>query len=219
MEVSEPPAKRRKIIPRAGHKPATRASLPAYTYRALKKEDEIRIFKVEKIGPNEWQYDIEHTTLADAPPFETVSYVWGPDTRQNIIRLQDDRTIRINDNLAKALPYLSVECKTGYLWIDQININQSSTQERNHQVKMMGNIYRKGTRVLAWLGIGSKPNKSTLALIEMVRYSLEARKCNFTIRVDIEKQILENGLGDVVRILQLLKSEWFSRAWVFQEIT
>jgi len=228
MEISEPPAKRRKTTPRVGHRPFTRASLartqqddstlPAYTYRSLKKEDEIRIFKVEKIGPSEWQYDIEHTTLTGAPPFETVSYVWGPDTRRNILRLRDDRTIRINDNLAKALPYLAAECKTGYLWIDQINIDQSSTQERNHQVKMMGDIYCRGERVLAWLGIGPKLNKSTLALVEMVRYSLEVRKCNYDIRVSIERQIHENGLGDIVAILQLLKSEWFSRAWVFQEI-
>jgi len=228
MEVSEPPTKCRKTTPHAGHKSVTKASLaqtqqdastlPAYIYRDLKKENEIRIFKVEKTGPQQWQYDIEHTTLTDAPPFETVSYVWGPDTRQNIIRLRGGRTIRVNDNLAKALPYLSAECKTGYLWIDQININQSSTQERNHQVKMMGDIYRKGERVLAWLGIGSKLAKSTINLIEMVRYLLEVRGSNFAFRENIERYALQNGLEDLMAILQLLDSEWFSRAWVFQEI-
>lgn len=228
MEVSEPPAKRRKITPCAGHKPVTRASLartqqndstlPAYVYRALKKKNEIRIFKVEKIGPNEWQYDIQHTTLANAPPFETVSYVWGPDTRQNIIRLRGDRTIRVNDNLAKALSYLSAECKTGYLWIDQININQSSTQERNHQVKMMGDIYKKGGRVIAWLGMGPEPSKEVLALIEVARSSLELRESSSLIKEKVESELLKLCLKDFLTVLRLFESEWFSRAWVFQEI-
>ena len=228
MGVSEPPTKRRKITPRVGNRPVTRASLdraqqddstlPAYTYQALKKEDEIRIFKVEKIGPNEWQYDIEHTTLAHAPPFETVSYVWGPDTRRNILRLRDDRTIRINNNLAQALPYLSAECKTGYLWIDQININQSSTQERNHQVKMMGNIYRSGERVIAWLGMGPKPSKKLLALIEAARSSLELRETISLTKERIKSHLRQCCHQDFVVISTLLESAWFSRAWVFQEI-
>jgi hypothetical protein len=87
MDLSAPSAKRRKIIPHAGHKSVTRASLadaqlrqndhslPVYIYQSLQKSDEIRIFKVEKVGPSDWQCDIEHTTLAEAPPFETVSYV------------------------------------------------------------------------------------------------------------------------------------------------
>ena len=228
MEVSEPPAKRRKTTPCAGHRPVTRASLartqqddstlPAYTYRALKKEDEIRIFKVEKTGPGEWQYDIEHTTLTDAPPFETVSYVWGPDTRRNILRLRYDRTIRINDNLAKALPYLSAECKTGYLWIDQISINQSSTQERNHQVKMMGDIYKNGERVVAWLGAGEKPSKQLLALIEVTQTSMEARETLPLTKAKIRECLLKCRSRDVVTLSRLLQSAWFSRAWVFQEI-
>jgi len=228
MEGSEPPAKRRKITPNAGRRPGTRASLaraqqdnstlPAYTYRALKKENEIRIFKVEKIGPNEWQYDIEHTTLTHAPPFETVSYVWGPDTRRNILRLRDDRTIRINNNLAQALPYLSAECKTGYLWIDQININQSSTQERNHQVKMMGDIYRSGERVIAWLGTEEKPSKQLLALIEVVRSSLEVRETLSLTKAKILEYLPKCRSTDFAILLRLLQSAWFSRAWVFQEI-
>ncbi|KAH6864808.1 heterokaryon incompatibility protein-domain-containing protein [Alternaria rosae] len=228
MEVSEPPAKRRKVTPNASHKPIIRASLvrtqqndsslPAYTYRALKKEDEIRIFKVEKIEPNEWQYDIEHTTLTDAPPFETVSYVWGSDTRRNILRLRDDRTIRINDNLAKALPYVSAECKTGYLWIDQININQFSTRERNHQVKMMGDIYKKGERVIAWLGTGEKSSRKFLTLIEVAQTSLEARETLPLTKAKIEEYLLKCRLSVLFTLSRLLQSAWFSRAWVFQEI-
>jgi hypothetical protein len=228
MDVTAPPAKRHKIAPPADHKRVTRASLarnqqndstlPAYTYQALEKPDEIRIFKVDEIGPNEWQYDIEHTKLADAPPFETVSYVWGPDTRRNILRLRGNRTIRINDNLAKALPSLSAECKTGYLWIDQININQSSTQERNHQVRMMGDIYKKGERVIAWLGMARKPSKQLLALIEVARLSLEMRETISLTRAKVVSHLVRCHRQDFIAIPNLLESAWFSRAWVYQEV-
>lgn len=38
-------------------------------------------------------------------------------------------------------------------WIDAICIDQSSDQERNHQVRQMGDIYRSSERVISWLGV------------------------------------------------------------------
>ena len=39
-----------------------------------------------------------------------------------------------------------------WLWVDQICIDQSSNKERNHQVAMMGDIYRRATETYMWLG-------------------------------------------------------------------
>ncbi|KAF3799365.1 hypothetical protein GCG54_00001407 [Colletotrichum gloeosporioides] len=38
------------------------------------------------------------------------------------------------------------------LWIDAICIDQSFTEERNHQVRIMGKIYTDCTNGLVWLG-------------------------------------------------------------------
>ena len=38
------------------------------------------------------------------------------------------------------------------LWIDAICINQDDVFERNHQVRLMGDLYRSATSVLSWLG-------------------------------------------------------------------
>ena len=38
------------------------------------------------------------------------------------------------------------------LRIDTLRICQSAIGERNHQVKLMGEIYQKASRVLIWLG-------------------------------------------------------------------
>lgn len=39
-----------------------------------------------------------------------------------------------------------------YFWIDALCINQASTEEKGHQVAMMGKIYWSANFVLAWLG-------------------------------------------------------------------
>lgn len=38
------------------------------------------------------------------------------------------------------------------LWIDAICINQSSMEERGHQVQLMGDVYSKAQRTWIWLG-------------------------------------------------------------------
>lgn len=99
-----------------------------------------------------WLYDIVHTTLERAPPFQTTSYVWGDDPREHHPTLSTGEIVMINTNLIKAIPRLSSRCDTGYLWIDQVCINQDSIAERNQQVKIMGCIYRAGQEVLIWFG-------------------------------------------------------------------
>jgi hypothetical protein len=88
-------------------------------------------------------------------------------------------TIFITARLMAALSYIARECKTGYIWIDQICINQSDIKERGQQVTLMGQIYSSCSVVLVWLG-----------------------------------EQFTRG----VTLPALMDSEWFGRAWVFQEI-
>jgi hypothetical protein len=75
--------------------------------------------------------------------YETVSYVWGDDHRRHTLFLGNGTSLPITDSLCHALPRLSKVHQTGYLWVDQICIDQSNVQERNHQVKIMGEIYAR----------------------------------------------------------------------------
>ena len=38
------------------------------------------------------------------------------------------------------------------LWIDALYINQDETVERNHQVALMRDIYKKAARAIVWIG-------------------------------------------------------------------
>jgi len=45
--------------------------------------------------------------------------------------------------------------KVSYLWVDALCINPQSNKERNHQVDIMGQIHKKASKVLIWLGTGN----------------------------------------------------------------
>ena len=43
-----------------------------------------------------------------------------------------------------------------FIWVDAICINQAAVSERNHQVKLMSDIYSRATLVLAWMGVNPR---------------------------------------------------------------
>ncbi|KAK3934835.1 heterokaryon incompatibility protein-domain-containing protein [Diplogelasinospora grovesii] len=132
--------------------------------------------------------------------------------------------------------------KSRYLWADAICIKQDGPEEKVHQIQLMGDIYRKSSKGIVWLG---EPTNLTERAF-MAAYWL----C----RVSYHQESLENGLkiskndhGDLEsgqrkpsfitmarlddvgvkwticqcwkELMALTKREWFSRAWVVQEAT
>lgn len=63
----------------------------------------------------------------------------------------DGSTLSVTSSLARALPFLSKASRTGYLWVDQITIDQVNTTERSDQVRVMGDIYSRCERCLIWI--------------------------------------------------------------------
>ena len=83
--------------------------------------------------------------------YTALSYVWGEVRYPRSIRL-NDRLVAVRENLWQFLNQMHQECRIGYFWIDALCINQFDIQERNHQVKMMGEIYSTAEQVVVWLG-------------------------------------------------------------------
>ena len=57
----------------------------------------------------------------------------------------------VTRNLRNALRRLRRYDSTRLVWIDAIYINQRNDEERGHQVRHVGSIYQRATRVLIWL--------------------------------------------------------------------
>ena len=133
-------------------------------------KDEIRLFKISPGQVEGLNCHVEIFQLADCPPFIALSYVWGPPTPRGVITVNGDPFV-IRMNLLHLLDairsgpvpqtYLEhgVSSQLLYrdlhdIWFfcDQICIDQTNVEEKNHQVAMMGRIYSTAHETVALLG-------------------------------------------------------------------
>ena len=123
------------------------------------------------------------------PHYVALSYTWGPVNPQRTI-LINGRSLSIRKNLHDFLErYRNYWENVNYLWIDQMCISQAHEGERNHQVKLMSQIYSHSLSTIIWLGESS--------------------------RVAADRFWKEADLEDVYT---LFRNRYFTRLWVVQEI-
>ena len=105
------------------------------------------------------------------------------------------------------------------LLIDALAINQSDTHERSEQVKLMGDIYQKATRVVIWIG---PEDASTLKATTLM---------NGWLKLDSDERLnlhpAEVAVGHTNELLdtnswqalaQFFQREWFNRAWMYVDM-
>lgn len=159
--------------------------------------------------------EIVHVDLNDAPVYEAVSYTWGALTQvETIILRNHEESISITSSLALGLPYLARNCLTGYLWIDQICINQDDDFEKSAQLPLMGRIYREAVRALTWLN----PDLRLFQRLDRFWHSTQhSRSSSVSIRNAFRAD------HDLVRIykssIKQHESPWYERGWVVQEFS
>jgi hypothetical protein len=83
--------------------------------------------------------------------YEALSYVWGSPKEDRSMRCEN-ATILITANCEAALRRLRRRTRSRILWVDSICINQSSNEEKGHQVALMKTIYSRAETVIVWLG-------------------------------------------------------------------
>lgn len=83
--------------------------------------------------------------------YEALSYVWGSKVCDCKI-ICDNQPLYVTRNCLLALRYLRKRKKPRLMWVDAICIDQSSNDERGHQVELMGEIYKYASNVIIWLG-------------------------------------------------------------------
>jgi hypothetical protein len=135
--------------------------------------------------------DIETFNFESAPEYIALSYTWGsPHDLQHIYI--HDKPFIVRQNLFDFLhTFRSEAANKRHLWIDQLCIHQTAVDERNHQVRLMSQIYQKFMFVIMWLGIAPvTQNQATLLVAE----------------------------PDVATARNLLQNRYFTRLRILQEI-
>ncbi|ORX99212.1 heterokaryon incompatibility protein-domain-containing protein [Clohesyomyces aquaticus] len=192
-----------------------------FNYERLDTPSSFRLLQIKR-PPDDTDapchYSLFQTTLDQAPRYETLSYVWGTTDQSEMVKLIDGKILRVTKPLKEALPFVERQCSTGYLWIDQICIDQDDRNERSHQVKLMGQIYTSCSRVLVWLGLMAKldddPEQSQLS-----RDTLAPKISTMRYLIHHLRKVTGSGESSMgSHRPEILQSPWFQRAWVFQEV-
>lgn len=159
-----------------------------YQYVPLTAPTSIRLLRLFPSSSQSAPLEITLTEvdLDGGPQYEALSYAWG-DKKEKAAILCHGKTIEVTPNCESALRQLRLATKPRSLWIDVLCIDQSSLNERNHQVSMMGNIYSAATRVIVWLGNGTLLSRVVINLLELC--GSELRKADEVTRIRISDQV------------------------------
>jgi len=160
---------------------STTATTSLYQALSLEKR-EIRLVTVGFREPSKEKIEcrLEIFALEDAPPFKALSYVWG-DVGQTLPITVNSTEVHVTTNLFAALESLQRKPRGTYFWIDALCINQSSPDEKNHQVLLMRKIYRQAEQVFMWLG--KEENDSNLAMSMIEEWGKISGKIQLVVRI------------------------------------
>jgi len=137
-----------------------------------------------------------------------LSYVWGNPARRKFI-VCNDMAFSITANLKTALQAIRRPDVETLLWADAICINQVDPRERNHQIRLMTQIYSKAKSVLVWLGLDPRG-------VGERAFGIARRLASIT-RCDPSRWNWRKD-EDIKALREMLSRDWFNRMWTMQEI-
>lgn len=209
-----------------------------FNYSRLRlASQQIRLIKLQ-YEPRLASHISYNTTVHDLKPdlkYTALSYMWGEESYNKISINSND--FYVYNNLFDFLTLHSTNtdiCRNTYLWVDQVYIDQSNIDERNHQVNLMSKIYQLATSTIVWLGLPGKPGKGnamggnvaskvTSAIRELVCTSQSSTRIAVPVEGSIAPAEL-NAAADVLcrhplGIIRLLESaDFWKKLWIIQEI-
>lgn len=174
-------------------------------------------------------YD-EYQCMTDT--YEALSYVWGSELTPDFAFVETPDgipagTVSIAKNLSSALRHLRYGDKPRKLWVDAICINQHNDAEKSIQVRRMASVYRRASRVIAWIGPEADGSSSALSTLEYLGNQIViANHGSFALPSPNAQERtwykrnrpLPYDANTWKALESLLDREWFDRRWVVQEI-
>jgi hypothetical protein len=204
--------------------------MSTYKYKSLREPTNIRLLALHSGKRNDAIKITLHESdfhKDDPQLYEALSYVWGSKDDPKCIKVDNQGTLLVTENLFIALCHLRLEDAPRILWIDALSIDQSNNEEKGMQVGMMGKNFRFAFRVIAWLGPEANESGRAMEILGHIGSQIivdwnsliitAAPDCaqpslvNKTAAVDLDSE-------DVAAIHHLISRQWYERLWVRQEI-
>ena len=195
--------------------------------QTLLSGNQIRVLHIRPsfIRSRQLECELKPVNLDDAPIYEALSYVWGIDPPSSTIVCNGQR-LSIRPELSYALVRLRLKDTTRIIWADALCINQDNSQEKSHQVPLMGKIFSQASKVNVWLGRSDK---------NVIKQALECSKLiantcrEFSLKHDLDLNHRKTLAAVEVPITvftpkvcaaleELFTRPLFSRVWCVQEV-
>ena len=173
--------------------------------------------------------------LSQKPSYEALSYRWtDPDKDNPNLVFCNGVDFPVGPNLYAALIRFRLADVPRALWVDQLCINQTDGSEKAQQLLIMGDIYSKAERVLAWLGPTDDDSDKAMELFPQLVDHLQTldhkqseknpKRNNHEMSIDnttIEQTL--TSLPELERknrraLHKLFLRPFFSRVWTLQEL-
>jgi hypothetical protein len=141
--------------------------------------------------------ELETKSLFECPEYTALSYSWGDHSSTRRILL-DGHVKQVTASLGVALKEL-VARGIGVVWVDALCIDQKNQYEKVYQLRQIGTIFSKASKVIAWLGPAEESSDNAMQALSTMR-----RK---------------DGVDQHGRaIVKLLKRQYWERVWIIQEL-
>ena len=111
--------------------------------------------------------------LASAPHFFTASYVWGEKAFSETIIHLNTGPLPVLRSLVPFLHMVTHQAEFDakhWWWIDSLCINLEDGPEREEQIRIMADIYRKSERAIVWLGEEVEEGSDCRGAIEFLHH-------------------------------------------------
>ena len=204
--------------------------------RPLKPENEIRLIK---FLPDKHSLVVRgqfiHDSL-DNPEirYKAISYCWGTEPPNQKFWASQGHYLLVTASLHSVLQVLRSEGEQHLYWIDALCIDQSTgaEAERNHQIRLMRNIYATAQEVLAFIGEPSEDSDIAMDFIERLSMSIKALNLmrgtglldefpphvNMNMQTLVETDLTRYPSNEWTALKRLLLRPWFQRSWCVQEV-
>ncbi|KAL5118953.1 hypothetical protein ACEQ8H_003082 [Pleosporales sp. CAS-2024a] len=131
----------------------------------------IRLLRFSRREDGEFAGELQTCLLASAPHFYTASYVWG-DARNSGVHVHLESGLL--PVLPSLVPFLHMVSEhndfheRNWWWIDSLCINLTDGNEREQQVRIMADIYKRARRAVIWLGEEKEPKSDCTGAIDFL---------------------------------------------------
>jgi hypothetical protein len=187
----------------------------AYVYQELKGERTIRLLRIRKGWPfQKIECQFKNVQLGTSESYEAVSYVWGDLSRAGSI-LVDGGHLTITKSAYDIIHRRRSAWMDQLIWIDQVCINQTDSDEKASQVQMMEHIYKEAVRVTAFLGESAHAHL-VQALFAELHFKMEGLE--FSAELLKAQYLRESKRPQWNALAEFFSNPWFRRVWIIQEV-